>query len=250
MKNVGLNVALDPLMTIPYQTINAPLVLIICDDPGCHSSSNEQDSRHFASMASIPLLDPSSPEEAYSMTKEAFAISAHLKLPVIIRLTTRISHGRGDFSYGPIASNTEQGLFNRDPVNINVPARTSVAHANLLKKLEHENLQQFYAKLNKVHQHGNNDHAVIVSGITATYFTEQIEKYNLSQQVDYLKIGLSHPFPEKDVLQFLQYGYKKVLILEELDPVVEDGCRIVAQKNNINVEIVGKQSFGMTRVGE
>ena len=115
MKNVGLNVALDALMTIPYQTINAPLVLIICDDPGCHSSSNEQDSRYFAIMASVPLLDPSSPEEAYEMTKQAFVISAELKLPVIVRLTTRISHGRGAFTYHSITDNQSEGFFPKEP---------------------------------------------------------------------------------------------------------------------------------------
>jgi len=250
MKNVGLNVALDPLMTIPYQTINAPLVLIVCDDPGCHSSSNEQDSRRFAPIASIPLLDPSSPQEAYEMTRAAFSISEHLKLPVIVRLTTRISHGRGAFTYGKIASNETSGFFKREPININIPARTSSAHGNLLKKLEHENIQPFHSRLNKAHQFGNNKFAVIVSGIAATYFTEQMDKYKLPEQVDYLKIGLSHPFPENDVLQFLQNGYQKILILEELEPIVENGCRIVAQKNNLTVEIFGKQSFGMTTVGE
>ena len=250
MKNVGLNVALDALMTIPYQTINAPLVLIICDDPGCHSSSNEQDSRHFAIMASVPLLDPSSPEEAYLMTKQAFAISAELKLPVIVRLTTRISHGRGAFTYNSIASQQTQGFFPRDPLNINVPARTAVAHQNLLNKLKHENLKDYFPKLNISHTEGNKEVAIIASGIAVTYLREQIETHDLSMQFDYLTIGMIHPFPDQDVLNFLHRGYKKILVLEELDPILENGIRIVAQKNNIPVEIFGKESFGLTTVGE
>ncbi|MCP3674425.1 MAG: FAD-dependent oxidoreductase, partial [Gammaproteobacteria bacterium] len=250
MKNVGLNVALDALMTIPYQTINAPLVLIICDDPGCHSSSNEQDSRYFAIMASVPLLDPSSPEEAYEMTKQAFVISAELKLPVIVRLTTRISHGRGAFTYHCITDNQSEGFFPKEPININVPARTAVAHQNLLKKLEEENLQPYCSQLNHSYINSSKELAIISSGIAVTYLKEQIALYDLSEQFDYLKIGIIHPFPEQDVLDFLKQGYKKVLILEELEPILENGTRIVAQKNAIAVEILGKQSYGLTTVGE
>ena len=90
MKNVGMNVASDALMTVAYQKIYAPLVIIVCDDPGCHSSSNEQDSRHWGRMASVPLFNPAHPEDAYQMTKEAFLLSAEIQLPVIVRLTTRV----------------------------------------------------------------------------------------------------------------------------------------------------------------
>ncbi|RKZ99618.1 MAG: hypothetical protein DRQ47_10750, partial [Gammaproteobacteria bacterium] len=255
MKNVGLNVALDALMTIPYQTINAPLVLIICDDPGCHSSSNEQDSRHFAIMAAVPLLDPSTPEEAYQMTREAFALSDELKLPVIVRLTTRISHGRGAFAYNSILKDESSGHFPKEPININVPARTSIAHQNLLDKYNQDTLNPYFSRLNinsiqEADTGKTKELAVMASGISATYLQEQIETHNLGEKFDYLKIGLINPFPEQDVLRFLQQGYKKILILEELDSILENGTRIVAQKNNIAVEIIGKGSYGLTPVGE
>src|ERR1035437_3329623 len=101
MKNVGMNVACDALMSITYQTIVAPLVIIVCDDPGCFSSSNEQDSRYWGKFASVPVLNPSTPQEALSMTKHAFYLSGKLRLPVIVRMTTRVDHSRGIISYNP-----------------------------------------------------------------------------------------------------------------------------------------------------
>ncbi|MCP3688326.1 MAG: FAD-dependent oxidoreductase [Gammaproteobacteria bacterium] len=252
MKNVGLNVAADPLMTIPYQTIGAPLVVIVCDDPGCHSSSNEQDSRHFAVSASVPLLDPATPEEAYRMTRLAFVISEDLQLPVIVRLTTRVSHGRETFDYHSIKSDNREGYFHRDPANINVPSRTAIAHQRLLDKLQDERLQPHRSRLNKSHLPDslNTGLAVIASGIAASYFLELFETHELHDELAFLKIGMMHPFPEQDVLQFLQQGFRQVLILEELDAILENGVRIVAQKNRIDVDISGKHCFGLSTVGE
>ncbi len=252
MKNVGLNVAADPLMTIPYQTICAPLVVIVCDDPGCHSSSNEQDSRHFAISASIPLLDPATPEEAYRMTREAFIISEDLQLPVIVRLTTRVSHGRETFAYHSIKSDKREGYFHRDPININVPARTAIAHQRLLDKLQNECLQPCRSRLNtsRTPDSERTGLAVIASGIAANYFMELFETYELSEELAFLKIGMMHPFPEQDVLRFLQIGYRQILILEELDAILENSVRIVAQKNRIDVDIFGKHCFDLPTVGE
>ncbi|MCP4188969.1 MAG: FAD-dependent oxidoreductase [Gammaproteobacteria bacterium] len=252
MKNVGLNVAADPLMTIPYQVINAPLVVIVCDDPGCHSSSNEQDSRHFAISASIPLLDPASPGEAYRMTREAFIISEDLKLPVIVRLTTRVSHGRETFHYNSIKPDQRMGCFNRDPVNINVPARTAIAHERLLEKLQGERIQPYFSNLNtkQLSKSDSKELAVITSGMATSYFLELHEIHELAGELAWLKIGMINPFPELDVLNFLQKGYRRILVLEELDPILENGIRIVAQKNHIDVDIVGKNFSGLTTVGE
>ena len=128
MKNVGMNVASDPLMSITYQTIIAPLVIIVCDDPGCHSSSNEQDSRYWGNMASIPVFNPANPKDAYEMTKRAFQLSAELRLPVIIRTTTRVSHTRGMLEFNEITADDRNAFFERMPEHINIPARTAFAH--------------------------------------------------------------------------------------------------------------------------
>src|SRR3990172_11626391 len=103
MKNVGMNVASDALMSVTYQTIVAPLVIVLCDDPGCFSSSNEQDSRYWGIMANVPVFNPANSAEAIEMTKQAFKLSGEIKLPVMVRTTTRVSHSRGIFSYGNIS---------------------------------------------------------------------------------------------------------------------------------------------------
>lgn len=135
MKNVGMNVASDALMSIAYQTIMAPLVIVVCDDPGCHSSSNEQDSRFWGPMASVPVFNPATPAEALKMTKDAFRLSAALQLPVIVRTTTRVSHSRSVVPYGMINRRNITPGFDRVPEHINIPARTAAAHLRLVEKL-------------------------------------------------------------------------------------------------------------------
>src|ERR1035437_9003960 len=120
MKNVGMNVASDPLMSITYQTIAAPLVIVVCDDPGCHSSSNEQDSRYWGPMASVPVFNPATPADAIEIIKEAFELSGKIKLPVIVRSTTRVSHTRGMVKYGSLTHENHIAKFERLPEYINI----------------------------------------------------------------------------------------------------------------------------------
>ena len=234
MKNVGLNVASDALMTIPYQTIMGALVIVVCDDPGCHSSSNEQDSRHWGKHASVPLFDPATPAEAIAMTRDAFVLSAKARLPVIVRMTTRVSHSRGSFDFNRIRSQPDHGSFERSPRHINIPARTASAHQRLLDKLNSEPLVPFNLEHNRITRSKNkSDSGVIVSGVSAAYFLEQANTHQLIDDLNFLKIGLVNPFPADVVLEFMNLGLKNILILEELDPIVENGVRIVAQKNAV-----------------
>ncbi len=251
MKNVGLNVASDALMTIPYQTITGSLVIVVCDDPGGHSSSNEQDSRHWGNHASVPLFDPATPEEAFEMTREAFALSAKTRLPVIVRMTTRVSHSRGSFGFQQIATQPVRGVFQRSPLNINIPAGTATAHQRLLDKLNGEILAPYTKAHNRItHAKTKSNVGVIVSGVPAAYLLEQASTHQLIDDLNILKIGLIHPFPADIVLEFLKLGINRILIMEELDPIVENGVRVVAQKNAINVEMFGKDDFQLRRVGE
>ncbi len=251
MKNVGLNVASDALMTIPYQTITGSLVIVVCDDPGCHSSSNEQDSRHWGIQASVPLFDPATPEEAFNMTREAFAVSEKTRLPVILRMTTRVSHSRGSFDFQQLETRPAEGAFKRSPRHINIPARTATAHQRLLDKLSGENLIPFSHGHNRITRAKNKSASgVIVSGVPSAYFFEQACTHQLIDDLNVLKIGLLNPFPDDVVLDFLKLGINKILILEELDPIIENSVRIVAQKNAINVEIFGKGSYQLSQVGE
>ncbi|HAW52468.1 MAG TPA: hypothetical protein DCX54_09115, partial [Flavobacteriales bacterium] len=251
MKNVSMNVASDALMSIPYQTIVAPLVIVVCDDPGCHSSSNEQDSRHWGTMASVPLFNPGTPENAYKMTKEAFELSAELKLPVIVRSTTRISHTRGMISYHEIKEQNRKASFDRLREHINIPAKTAAAHLKLLEKLDSKQLTPYFKAFNKVLiKADKKEYAIISSGVSVNYILEIAHRNELQDKVSLLDLGLIFPFPEKIVRDFLGSGFRRVLIVEELDPVVENAVRRIAQQNKIPVEIIGKNDSVLSKTGE
>ncbi|MCP4456417.1 MAG: FAD-dependent oxidoreductase [Cytophagales bacterium] len=251
MKNVGMNVASDPLMSITYQTITAPLVIVVCDDPGCHSSSNEQDSRYWGHMASVPVFNPATPKDAYEMTKRAFQLSADLRLPVIVRTTTRVSHTRGMIEYHDIQSNANEAFFERMPEHINIPARTATAHQKLLDKLGGDTINPFFKEFNRtIFEGGKKKSAIISSGVSTSYLLELIEKYGLSDQLELLDLGLIFPFPEKDMLAFLNKGQERILIVEELDPLVEKAVRNVVQKNKLPHQILGKEETGLSSTGE
>ncbi len=251
MKNVGMNVACDPLMSITYQTIGAPLVIVVCDDPGCHSSSNEQDSRYWGPMASVPVFNPATPADAFKMIKQAFKLSGEIKLPVIVRTTTRVSHTRGIVTYGIINHENRIPKFERVPENINIPARTAVAHNRLLEKLKSESVLSL---LNKNSQLLLKDSkakiGIISSGVATAYALEILYQNNFAKNVKLLDLGLIHPFPEKEVLGFLKKGLSKILVLEELDGIIENNVRNIAQRNKQKTIIYGKGFSGLSVTGE
>ncbi len=258
MKSAGMNVASDPLMTITYQTIEAALVIVVCDDPGCFSSSNEQDSRYWGKMASVPVFNPATPEDAINMTKDAFALSELLRLPVLVRMTTRVNHTRGIVRISKITSVNQIPGFKRSQQHLNIPARTATAHKRLLDKLESDLIVPFHDMNNVTFPQESkaddivSNHAlgIIASGVAAAYALEIINRNNISDKLDLLKVGIIHPFPSSNVLRFLDKGFTKVLILEELDPIVENEVRLLAQKNGLSVEIHGKNFAGLSTVGE
>ncbi|MDO8366665.1 MAG: FAD-dependent oxidoreductase [Saprospiraceae bacterium] len=250
MKNVGMNVASDALMSVTYQTIIAPLVIVVCDDPGCHSSSNEQDSRYWGNMASVPVFNPATPEDAYRMTKEAFRLSETLRLPVLVRTTTRVSHSRGMLAYNEIKPADRVPFFDRLPEMINIPARTAAAHKKLLDKLSGDSLTPFFHEFNRRYFPGNKEYGIISSGAASSYLLEIIHRNDLSEKVEILSLGLIYPLPEKDILSFLQQGFKKILLLEELDPILENATRKIAQVHQLEIEILGKNFGGLSSTGE
>jgi indolepyruvate ferredoxin oxidoreductase alpha subunit len=251
MKNVGMNVASDPLMSITYQTIAAPLVIVVCDDPGCHSSSNEQDSRYWGPMASVPVLNPATPADAYEMIKQAFVLSGQVKLPVIVRTTTRVSHTRGMVIYGSLLHENRIPKFERLPAHINIPARTASAHSRLLDKLKTEPVLSLLAKNSRIVHTGKKAFlGIISSGVATSYILELLFQNNAARQVMVLDIGMIHPFPEEEVLAFLNKGFEKILVLEELDPILENGVRIIAQKNDLHTIICGKGFSALLSTGE
>lgn len=255
MKNVGMNVACDALMSITYQTIVAPLVIVVCDDPGCHSSSNEQDSRYWGKMASVPMFNPATPAESLEQTKSAFLLSAQLKLPVIVRLTTRVSHTRGVINYGKLLKKNSEALFERVPEHINIPAKTSAAHAKLLNKLHSDFFNEHGVKYNQIIHHQSRIKygtkiGIITSGVTTVYVKEILERSALKNNCSLLNLGLICPFPTAIVLEFLQLSLKKIIVIEELDPIIENDVRILAQENKIKTAIFGKGFSTLIPTGE
>ncbi len=255
MKNVGMNVACDALMSITYQTIVAPLVIVVCDDPGCHSSSNEQDSRYWGKMASVPIFNPSTPAESLEQTKSAFLLSAQLKLPVIVRLTTRVSHTRGVINYGKLSKKNNEASFERIPEHINIPAKTSAAHAQLLNKLHSDYFNEHAVKYNQIIHHQSRIKygtkiGIITSGVTTVYVKEILERSASKNNYSILNLGLICPFPTNIVLEFLKLPLKKIIVIEELDPIIENDVRIVAQENKIKTAIFGKGFSTLIPTGE
>lgn len=251
MKNVGMNVASDPLMSVTYQTIGGPLVIIVCDDPGCHSSSNEQDSRYWGPMASVPVFNPSNPQEAYEMVKQAFSLSELIKLPVIVRTTTRVSHTRGIVNYGNISETFRKVKFEKLPEHINIPARTATAHSKLLNKLNsQESVNLFKQNIRKYFNEKIKEYCIVTSGVATSYALEIISKNNISNKINLIEIGMIYPFPEKEVLEILGNNYNKILILEELEPFVENHIVNIIQRNKLNIDVKGKGFSSLVSTGE
>ncbi|HLG35475.1 MAG TPA: FAD-dependent oxidoreductase [Bacteroidia bacterium] len=202
-------------------------------------------------MASVPVFNPAAPADAIEMTKQAFKLSAEIKLPMIVRTTTRVSHSRGIISYKNIQDENRSPRFERMPEHINIPARTAAAHTRLLDKLKHKSVLELLSMNSKIILNGSKAKlGIISSGVATSYLNEILYQNNISEKVNLLDLGMIHPFPEKEVLSFLKNDFQKILVLEELDPFVENAVRTLAQKNKIENEIIGKGFSGLTTTGE
>jgi len=241
MKHVGLNVASDALMTFAYTGTRGGFVLVTADDPSCHSSQNEQDNRYYALLAGIPLLEPSSPQECYEMTKEAFEISERLELPVIVRTTTRVSHVRGPVTVGKIVQGPEKREFVKDPDRfVTVPAVARARHLVLLERLVQAEKLSEESHLNSVHKAGGGGKLGIVTSSAAFNYVMDAAN-DLRFSADVLKLGFSHPLPTSKIVEFLK-RHEKVAIVEELEPILETSVRAIAQQNAVRAKIIGKSN--------
>ena len=237
VKHYGLNVALDSLLPLVY--LNCPLVVVVADDPGCWSSvQTEQDSRWFSRLGHLPTLEPSNPQEAKEMTKYAFAIGWKYKIPVLIHLTTRACYSRGLVKYGQIKRGKSLGKFTKNPKGFAVgSARTVELHSKLLEKIELIKREVSEKSLfNKIFA-GKDKIGVIASGVGFEYVFEAIRELKINPPV--LKIGQSYPFPKNKAKNFLK-NLEKVLVVEELDPIVENEIRQISKEANPKIKIYGK----------
>lgn len=217
-KHVGLNVAMDPLMTSAYTGVNAGFIVVTCDDPGLHSSQNEQDNRLISRMAKIPLLEPSSPCEAKEFVKEAFRISEYFDTPVMIRLTTRISHSKENILLGKRKVAARKNFAINTSKYVMVPANAYKRHVELEKKLLKLKGYAEKSALNRIELR-NRKIGFITSGISYLYVRE------MYPDASCLKLGLSFPFPADTARRFAKM-VKKLIVVEELEPFLEEELAI------------------------
>ena len=244
MKQVGLNVASDPLMSLAYIGIKGGMVIAVADDPGPWSSQTEQDTRNFAKHANLPVFDPSSPEEAYEMVQAAYELSEAFALPVFLRPTTRVCHASADVDVREEITIREAEGFNKRPEWCIFPALSYRRHGELEVK-QNELARAFDTMpFNRVERGGASRKGVAVSGVSYLYAKEVIGELGLD--VVLYKVGTPYPLPEKTTRDFLN-EVDSVLVIEELDPVVEEQLLIAAAGKR---PILGKRSGHMPWNGE
>lgn len=232
MKHVGLNVAADPLFSISYIGANAGLVICVADDPGMHSSQNEQDSRHYAIAAKVPMLEPSDSREARDFTVKAFDLSEKFHTPVFVRLCTRISHSQ---SVVETVEREERELlpYVKDQERVMMPAQAKRAHYRVEERTKALTELAETDPVNFILPGTDRSVGIITSGTSYQYAREVFGgKYSI------LKLGMAWPMPVKKIRDFAA-SVDRVLVIEELDPVIENHCR------QIGIAVEGKSLFPM-----
>ena len=239
MKHVGVNVAADPLLTFAYTGTRGGFVLVTADDPSCHSSQNEQDNRYYALLGNMPLLEPSDPQECHDMAKRAFEISEKLEMPVILRTTTRVSHVRGPVTVGAVVHGPKKKEFVKDPKRfVTVPAVARARHLVVLEKLRQAGELAETSEFNWVKRMGNGGGlGIVTSSVAAAYAMDACREMKLD--ADILKLGFSYPLPERMVEKFLR-EHATVAVVEELEPILENEIRALAQRLGLATKVLGK----------
>ena len=250
MKNFGLNVALDALLPFVYTGTKGATVIIVADDPSCHSSAqSEENSRGVAYLAHIPVLEPSDPQECKDFVKLGFQISGKYNIPVIVRTTTRVAHQKMPVILGKISVSVkasvgkQKGKFIKNPKQfITLPPRVLEMKKELLEKIE--KIRSFSENLSRADT-GSQKTAIITSGVSYLYVMEALKELNINLPV--LKLNFFYPLSEKKIKNFIK-KLKKVLIVEELEPFLEKEVQRLAKEVNCKLEIVGKKL--LPEVGE
>jgi indolepyruvate ferredoxin oxidoreductase alpha subunit len=248
MKHVGVNVAHDPLMTASYIGAKGGLVLVSADDPWAWSSQNEQDTRYVALQANIPVLEPSSVQEAKDMMADAFKLSEEFGHLFIFRPVTRISHARGDIVLGEIPRKRKKGSFEKNRTRfVYTPREARINKPLMLERFEKIKKAVNTLAYNQLHLADSARLGIIACGLSYSYTLEAIKWLGIEDEVSILKIGTPNPLPEELVIRLLS-SVKEVLVVEELDPFVELHVKAIAGEHNIAVKLHGKDL--VPRIGE
>ena len=230
MKHVGLNVAADPLFTLSYTGVNGGMVICVADDPGMHSSQNEQDSRHYAIGAKVPMLEPADSQESYDFAKKAFELSEKYDTPVLLRMCTRIAHSQSIVETGE-RNNVGVKAYEKNPAKyIMMPGNAKKRHPFVEERTARLTELAENCEFNRI-EYTDSKIGVITSGASYQYVKEA-----LGDSVSVYKIGLVNPLPVKSIKEFAS-KMDKVYVIEELDGIIESHCK------NIGVDVTGKELF-------
>ena len=230
MKHVGLNVAADPLFTASYTGVNGGMMIAVADDPGMHSSQNEQDSRHYAEASKTMMLEPADSKECLEYTKRAFELSEKFDTPVILRLTTRVAHSRG---LAETSDRTDAPLkeYTKNPQKyVMMPAFAKPRHVFVEQRIVDQTAFAEEDEINTV-EYYDKKIGVITAGNCYNYAKEA-----LGENASYLKLGCVYPLPEKKIIDFAAQC-EKIYVIEELDPYIENHCK------KLGIKVYGKDVF-------
>ena len=230
MKHVGLNVAADPLFTISYQGLNAGLVVCVADDPGMHSSQNEQDSRHYAIAAKLPMLEPSDSEESRVFAKKAFEMSEKFNTPVLLKMVTRVAHSQSIVDTEERVE-PSQVPYVKDPTKVMMTLNSRNAHVRVEQRTKDLIEYAENCEFNRVEM-GKDTSVGIITDSTSYQYAREV----LGEDACILKLGLINPLPEKLIKDFAA-KVDRVVVLEELDPIIENHCK------QLGINVSGKDTF-------
>ena len=233
MKHVGVNVAADPLFTFAYTGVNGGMILVSADEPGMHSSQNEQDNRNYAKFAKIGLFEPSTSQEAKDMIKEAYKVSEKYDTPILYRVTTRLCHSKGIVNCVDREEIKIKGYVKDVKKRVTVPAHARNLRIEVEKRLDKLKEYSNTTELNFM-EINNNEIGIISSGVCYTY-AKEVFKDNAS----YLKLGFTNPMPDKKIKEVAN-KVKKIYVIEENDKFIED------QVKSMGIDVIGKDIFPYT----
>ncbi len=232
MKHVGLNVAADPLFTLSYTGVNGGMVICVADDPAMHSSQNEQDSRHYAMAAKVPMLEPADSAEAYAFAKSAFELSEEYDTPVLLRMCTRIAHSQSVVELGEHRPAVLRDYVKEPGKYIMMPGNAVKRHPLVEQRTVALREYAENCPYNTVEMHSD-EVGIITSGCSYLYVKEA-----LGDTASILKIGMPYPLPERLIRDFAA-KVKKLYVIEELDPIIETHVRA------LGLEVTGKEQFSL-----
>ncbi len=248
MKHVGLNVAADPLMTLAYIGVKGGMVILTADDPYMFSSQNEQDNRYYGKLSGLPVLEPSSVDEARDMTIAAFEFSEALGEPVILRTTTRINHSSAFVTIGKIKERKTKGNFEKDPMSyVTVPAVSRKLHVRLLENIKKASKISEGSSYNFIK--GQGDLGIICNGVSYLYAIDAVKDLGIEARTRILRIGFSNPMPGTMIKNFARQC-SKILVIEEGEPFMEEAVKAFIQEAGLTLPVMGKDDSLFSRLYE